>query len=52
MTPKLFTELGLSDELLKAIDKIGFEQAVPIHAESIHLLMQCRDIVGQSHTGS
>ena len=27
MTPKLFSEFGLSDELLKAIDKLGFEQA-------------------------
>ena len=27
MTPKLFTELGLSPELLKAIDKLGYEQA-------------------------
>ena len=52
MTPKLFTELGLSDELLKAIDKLGFEQASPIQAESIPLLMAGRDIVGQSQTGS
>ena len=52
MTSKLFTELGLSEELLKAIDKLGFEQASPIQAESIPLLMQGRDIVGQSQTGS
>jgi ATP-dependent RNA helicase DeaD len=52
MTPKLFTELGLSDELLKAIDKLGFEQASPIQAESIPLLMAGKDIVGQSQTGS
>jgi ATP-dependent RNA helicase DeaD len=52
MTPKLFTELGLSDELLKAIDKLGFEQASPIQAEAIPLLLAGRDIVGQSQTGS
>lgn len=52
MTPKLFSELGLSAELLKAIDKLGFEQAAPIQAEAIPLLMQGRDIVGQSQTGS
>lgn len=52
MTPKLFTELGLSEELLKAIDKLGFEQAAPIQAEAIPLLLQGRDIVGQSQTGS
>src|SRR5688572_6961780 len=52
MTPKLFSELGLSPELLKAIDKLGFEQAAPIQAESIPILMQGRDVVGQSQTGS
>jgi superfamily II DNA/RNA helicase len=30
MTPKLFSELGLSAEVLKAIDKLGFEKAAPI----------------------
>lgn len=52
MTPKLFSELGLSAEILKAIDKLGFEQAAPIQAAAIPLLMQGRDIVGQSQTGS
>lgn len=52
MTPKLFSELGLSPELLKAIDKLGFEQAAPIQAEAIPLLMAGKDIVGQSQTGS
>jgi ATP-dependent RNA helicase DeaD len=52
MTPKLFSELGLSPELLKAVDKLGFEQASPIQAESIPLLLTGKDIVGQSQTGS
>jgi ATP-dependent RNA helicase DeaD len=52
MTTKLFSELGLSPEILKAIDKLGFEQAAPIQAEAIPLLLQGKDIVGQSHTGS
>ena len=52
MTTKLFSELGLSAELLKAIDKLGFEQAAPIQAEAIPVLMQGRDVVGQSQTGS
>jgi len=52
MTPKLFSELGLSPELLKAIDKLGFEQAAPIQAEAIPVLMQGTDVVGQSQTGS
>lgn len=52
MTSKLFSELGLSAELLKAIDKLGFEQASPIQAEAIPVLMLGRDVVGQSQTGS
>ena len=52
MTPKLFSELGLSPEMLKAIDKLGFEQASPIQAESIPVLMSGKDVVGQSQTGS
>jgi ATP-dependent RNA helicase DeaD len=52
MTTKLFSELGLSPELLKAIDKLGFEQASPIQAEAIPVLMSGRDVVGQSQTGS
>src|SRR5690348_15269407 len=52
MTPKLFTELGLSAEILKAIEKLGFEQAAPIQAAAIPLLMAGKDIVGQSQTGS
>ena len=52
MTTKLFSELGLSPEILKAIDKLGFEQAAPIQAEAIPVLMSGRDVVGQSQTGS
>ena len=52
MTTKLFSELGLSPEVLKAVDKLGFEQAAPIQAEAIPVLMQGLDVVGQSQTGS
>jgi ATP-dependent RNA helicase DeaD len=52
MTPKLFSELGLSEEILKAIDKLGFEQAAPIQAAAIPVLMAGKDVVGQSQTGS
>src|SRR6516164_1459622 len=52
MTTKLFSELGLSAELLKAIDKLGFEQASPIQAEAIPVLLAGGDVVGQSQTGS
>jgi ATP-dependent RNA helicase DeaD len=52
MPTKLFSELGLSEESLKAVDKLGFEQASPIQAEAIPVLLAGRDVVGQSQTGS
>ncbi|MBI3418028.1 MAG: DEAD/DEAH box helicase [Verrucomicrobia bacterium] len=52
MIPKLFSELGLSDELLKAVDKLGFEQAAPIQAAAVPVLLEGKDVVGQSQTGS
>src|SRR6476659_5599765 len=52
MAAKLFSELGLSADLLKAIDRLGFEQASPIQAAAIPLLLNGRDVVGQSQTGS
>ncbi|MBN9693929.1 MAG: DEAD/DEAH box helicase [Verrucomicrobia bacterium] len=52
MTARLFTDLGLSPEMLKAIARLGFEQAAPIQAEAIPVLLQGSDVVGQSQTGS
>ena len=52
MTARLFSELGLSPDLLKAIARLGFEQAAPIQAEAIPVLLQGEDVVGQSQTGS
>ena len=52
MEKRLFTELGLSPELLKAVDKMGFEEAAPIQTAVIPLALEGRDIVGQSATGS
>lgn len=52
MQTKLFSELGLTPESLKAIDRLGFEQASPIQAATIPLLMGGADVVGQSQTGS
>jgi len=52
MTQKLFAELGLSAEVLKAVERMGFEQASPIQAEAIPKLLTGGDMVGQSQTGS
>jgi len=52
MEKKLFSELGLSPELLKAVAKMGFEEASPIQSATIPALLAGSDVVGQSQTGS
>ncbi len=52
MSQKLFAELGLSPEILKAVEKMGFETASPIQAEAIPHLLEGKDMIGQSATGS
>jgi ATP-dependent RNA helicase DeaD len=47
-----FQELGLSNELMKAISRMGFEQATPIQAETIPLSLQNKDVIGQAQTGT
>jgi ATP-dependent RNA helicase DeaD len=52
MQKKLFAELGLAPEVLKAIERMGFEQASPIQSAAIPVLLEGADVVGQSQTGS
>ena len=52
MEKKPFTELGLSPEMLKAVAKMGFEEASPIQTAVIPVILSGRDVVGQSSTGS
>jgi len=52
MQKKLFTELGLSPEIQKAVAKMGFEEASPIQSETIPVLLTGKDVVGLSQTGS
>ena len=52
MQKKLFAELGLSPELLKAVAQMGFEEASHIQSQAIPALLSGADVVGQSQTGS
>ncbi|MCZ9308990.1 DEAD/DEAH box helicase [Corynebacterium sp. c6VSa_13] len=47
-----FEGLGLPDDVLKAVYKVGFETPSAIQAETIPLLMQDRDVVGLAQTGT
>jgi ATP-dependent RNA helicase DeaD len=52
MPKKLFAELGLAPDILKAIERMGFEEASPIQSAAIPVLLEGGDVVGQSQTGS
>ncbi|HVU36669.1 MAG TPA: DEAD/DEAH box helicase [Opitutaceae bacterium] len=52
MEKRPFHALGLSAESLKAVEKMGFEEASPIQTAVIPVALTGRDIVGQSATGS
>ena len=52
MQKKQFSDLGLSPESLKAVAKIGFEEASPIQSATIPQLLAGVAVVGLSQTGS
>ena len=48
----MFNELGLSADLLKAIEDMGFEEPSPIQALAIPALLAGGDVLGQAQTGT
>ena len=47
-----FEEMNLSDEIVRAVKDMGFEEATPIQSQAISIIMDGRDIIGQSQTGT
>ena len=47
-----FAELNLIPPLLKALEDVGYETPTPIQAQTIPLLLEGRDVVGQAQTGT
>ena len=46
-----FKQLGLSDNILKALEKKGFEEPTPIQEKTIPLFLEGKlDIIGQAET--
>lgn len=48
----LFNELGLSEPILQAVTEAGYEKPTPIQAQAIPLVLEGRDVVGASQTGT
>jgi len=47
-----FTELNLEEGLLEAISYMGFENATPIQAQAIPLILDNRDLIACAQTGT
>lgn len=47
-----FAQLELSKEIQKAVQDMGFEEATAIQTASIPLIMEGKDIIGHSQTGT
>jgi len=48
----LFNELGLSAELLRAIDEQGYSEATPIQQQAIPLVLAGHDVLAGAQTGT
>jgi ATP-dependent RNA helicase DeaD len=48
----LFSDLGLSDTVVRAVKAIGYESASPIQAATIPAMLEGADILGQAQTGT
>ena len=47
-----FDQLALSAPVLKALEDVGYETPSPIQTQTIPLLLQGRDVLGQAQTGT
>ncbi len=47
-----YAELGLSPELLRAIEKKGYVQATPVQAGAIPSFMEWKDVIAKAPTGT
>ncbi|AET70683.1 DNA/RNA helicase, superfamily II [Desulfosporosinus orientis DSM 765] len=47
-----FTDLGLSESIIRSIINMGFEETTPIQEQTIPIAMEGRDLIGQAQTGT
>ena len=47
-----YTDLHLSDEVMRAIDKKGYVQATPVQAGAIPCFMEWKDVIAKAPTGT
>jgi len=47
-----FADLGLSDELLRAVEESGYNEPTPIQAQAIPPVLMMKDLIGIAQTGT
>ncbi len=52
MTDSTFTELNISNHILKGLEEMGFENPTPVQKQCIPTLLDGKDVVGQAQTGT
>ena len=48
----LFNEIGLSAELLRAVEEQGYTEATPIQQKAIPLILEGKDVLAGAQTGT
>jgi ATP-dependent RNA helicase DeaD len=51
-TITMFNQMALSQPILKVLDDVGYETPSPIQAQTIPLILEGRDVLGQAQTGT
>ena len=49
---KTYAELGLSEAIMRAIEKKGYVQATPVQAGAIPYFMEWKDVIAKAPTGT
>ena len=52
MNKSIFEDFWIAEELNNAVSALGFEEATPIQAQAIPLMLSGRDLIGQAQTGT
>ena len=47
-----FADLGLSDDALKAVSKLGYDTPTPVQAQAIPVVLEGSDIIAAASTGT
>ena len=47
-----FSDLGLSEAVLKAVETLGYEQPTPVQAQAIPYVLEGRDLLAAAQTGT